>query len=184
MQPGLVREGSPTGVRLVGVGGDVGDLGDGVRDADRLLQRAVGQAVDAEFDLQVGDHHEKVGVAGALAVAVGRDLHVGGAGLDSGHRVGDGTTGVVLAVDAQSHARSLAHIGDDLRNAVRQHAAVGVAEDSDRCARVGGCAQQTHAVVGIVLVSVEEVLHVDKHPTSFGDEVGHSVRDHVDVFVE
>ena len=137
MQPRLVCEGRPAGVRLVGVGCNVGDLCDGVRDADGLLERAVGQTVDAELDLQVGDHHEEVSVAGAFTISIRGDLHVRCSGLDRRHRVGDGAAGVVLAVDAQSHPRALEHVRDDRRDAVGEHAAVGVAQDAYRRTRLG-----------------------------------------------
>ena len=41
VQPRLVGEGGRPDVGLVGVGGDVGDLGDGVRDPHHLFQAAV-----------------------------------------------------------------------------------------------------------------------------------------------
>ena len=46
----------------------------------------------------------EVGVAGALAAAVHRALHLARADLDRGERVRDAALGVVVAVDADAHA--------------------------------------------------------------------------------
>ena len=68
--------------------------------------RPVGQHRPVALELEVGDDGEEVGVAGALAVAVERALHVGGARVDGGQRVGHRAAGVVVAVDAQPADRS------------------------------------------------------------------------------
>ena len=92
----------------MGVRREVGDVGQGVADPLGLAQVALGQGPDPQLELEAGDHGEQVGVAGALAVPVGRALHVGDAGLDRREGVGHGAGGVVLAVDAQPDARALA----------------------------------------------------------------------------
>ena len=109
---------------------------------------ALGKAVDAELELQVRHDDEEVGVARALAVAVRRALHVRDACLDRRHGVGDGTAGVVLAVDAEPHAGPLLDVGDDLEHPVREHAAVRVAQDADGRTGLERRHQQPHPVVG------------------------------------
>ena len=67
---------------------------------------------------------------------------------------------------------------------MRKHSAIGVAEHADRGTCLRGSLEQSHPVIGIVLVAVEEVLHVDEHASTLADQVGHGVGDHVDVLVE
>src|SRR5690606_24148512 len=128
VQPGLVREGGDADVGLVGGRGDVGDLGDGLGDPGHLAQAALGQHAAAVLEDQGGDHREQVGVADPFAVPVGGALHVGGARVDGGQRVGHRAAGVVLGVDAQPRPGGLADLGDDLEDVGGQHAAVGVAQ--------------------------------------------------------
>ena len=104
-----MREGAGADVRLAAVRRDVGDLADRVRDPGRLAQASGGQDLAALLDLQVADHGEQVGVAGALAVAVDGALHVRGARRHRGEGVGHRAAGVVVAVDA--HARPGARPG-------------------------------------------------------------------------
>ena len=73
-------------------------------DADGLGKTTVGQDLHAQLELEVRDDREEVGVARALAVSVGRALHVRRAGLDRREGVGDRAAGVVLAVDADPYA--------------------------------------------------------------------------------
>ena len=98
--------------------------------AVEALDATLRQARVAELELEVRDDRGEVGVAGPLAEPVQRPLDVAGAGVHRGHRVGDGTSGVVVAVDADRDVT--AHVGvdhaDDLLDLVRQRAAIGVAE--------------------------------------------------------
>ena len=73
----------------------------------------------------------EVGIAAALAVAVHAALHVGGAFFDGGEGVGDGDVGIVVGVDADDAIETAADVGDDLDEARRDGAAVGVAEAED-----------------------------------------------------
>ena len=68
-------------------------------------RRSGASSSHAHLQLQVGDDRDQVGVAGALADAVDRALHLRGAGFDGGQRVGDRAAGVVVGVDAQRDAR-------------------------------------------------------------------------------
>src|SRR5690606_7355904 len=183
VQAGFVGEGRGADVRGVRVGGDVGDLGDRVRDAGHVGQRLRRHQVVAALELQVGDHGEEVGVAGALAVAVGAALHVGGARLDGGQRVGDRAAGVVVAVDAHPGA-GLDGLVDDVGQFVGEHAAVGVAQGDHVGAGFGGGPHDLQRVVWVGLVAVEEVLGVEEDTLTLRTKVRDRVADHREVLLE
>ena len=183
VQARLVGEGRHPDVRLLRVGRLVGDLRDGVRDAHHLRQAALGQDPPAHLQLQVADHREQVGVAGALAVAVRGALHVGGAGVHCGQRVGHRAAGVVLRVHADPEAGPLDHLAHHPADAHRQHAAVGVAEHADVGAGGERGLQHAQPVVPVVPVAVEEVLAVQEHPPPLGDQEADGVGDHGEVLL-
>ena len=146
-------EGVAADDRLVGLDGEAGQVADqpaGGRDLLGLDPRAeLGElgrpGAQGHHDLFEG------GVAGPLAEAVDRDLHLAGAGLDRGQGVGRGQPQVVVAVDR--HGRLAA---DPLDDPLDQPAELGrdrVADgvrDVDR-ARPGGDDR---------LVDVEQVVEV------------------------
>lgn len=164
--------------------GEVDDLGDGVRDPGHLGERAVGQHLHAVLEFQGGDDGEEVGVADPLAVAVGRALDVGGAGVHGGQGVGDGAAGVVLGVDAEPGAGVGDDRGDDGLDLGGEHAAVGVAEDDDLGARLVRGADHGLGVLGVGAVAVEEVLAVHEDPAALLAEVGDGVADHLQVLLQ
>ncbi len=84
-----MREGVATDERLRRRRRTVQQLVDGVRDAREADEPALGQRAAVERDLKSADDRREVGVAGALADAVHRALHLRGAGLDGGDRVRD-----------------------------------------------------------------------------------------------
>ena len=179
-----MREGGQADVRLVTVRRDVGDLADRVRDPRHLRDARAVEHDLALLQLQPGDHAEQVRVACALAVAVGGALHVGGARLDGDQGVRDAAAGVVVAVDADARAGPGHDCVDDVAEFRRQHAAVGVAQRDHRGARLGGGADALKRVGGVGLVTVEEVLGVDKHPLAFRAQVPDGVPDHREVLVQ
>lgn len=170
-------------VGLVGAGRDVDDLGDGLRHPRHLAEAALGQDVAALLELQGRHHREEVGVAHALPVAVGRALHVRGAGVHGRQRVGHRAAGVVLGVDAQPRARGLADLGHDAGDVGGQHAAVGVAQHDHVGARLGGGAHHAQRIGGVVPVAVEEVLAVEEHPPAAAAQEGDGVGDHRQVLL-
>ena len=184
VQPGLVRERRRADVGLARGRRDVGDLGDGVRDAGRLVEQALRQHAAVQLELEVGDDGDEVGVAGALAVAVDAALHVARAGGDRGQRVGDGAAGVVVGVDADPGAGRLDHVEHDVGDPVGQHAAVGVAERDDLGAGLGGGAQHLQRVRPVGAVAVEEVLGVEEHRLPLLAQVGDGVAHHREVLLE
>ena len=104
--------------------------------------------------------------------------------LDRRDRVGHGAAGVVLAMDADANTGALADIGHRRVNAARQHAAVRVAENSHTRPCLECRNEQPNSVVGIVLVSVEEMLHVDEYPPALADNEPNGVAHHGDVLVQ
>ncbi len=179
-----MREGRDADVGLVGGGREVDDLGDGVRDAGHVGERALGQDGLAVLELQRGDDGEQVGVADPLAVAVGGALDVRGARVDGGQGVGDGAAGVVLGVDAEAGAGVGQDGGDDGLDLGRQHPAVGVAEDHYVGAGLGRGLDDGLGVLGVGAVSVEEVLAVDEDPAALAHQVGDGVAHHLQVLLQ
>ena len=177
-RPALCEKADEPDVRLMGVRRDVGQLGQRVRDAHHLDQGPVGQHRQVHLGRQVAHHREQVGVAGALAVSVGRALHMGGAGLHRGDRVGHRATGVVLAVNAYPEPAPFPDLADDPLDLHRQHAAVGVAEHHHVGA--GGHRGLGHPqpVITVGGEPVEEVLAVQKHPPAVIHQQPDRVGDH------
>ena len=185
MQAALVRECRRARVRMVRRHRQVARLGHELRHAGQVAQAVLPHARAAHLQFQVGHHGEQVAVAHALAEAVHRALHLGGAGTHGGQRVRHGATGVVVAVDAQLLAwQRGGHGGHDLAHLVRQRAAVRLAEvDGVRT----GLAGRTHAgqrIVRVRLVAVEEVLGVEHDAPAMAFQVGHRVADHAQVLLE
>ena len=102
----LVGEGGPADVRLVVVGAEVGDLGDGAREIGERGQVAAAGGVSTRSVLsaRLARMRDQVRVAAALAVAVDRALDVADAGLDRGEGVGHREVRVVVGVDAPGDA--------------------------------------------------------------------------------
>ncbi len=146
--------------------------------------RPVRQDLTAELELEVGDHADEVGVAGAFAVPVEGALDVGGAGVDRGQRVRDRAAGVVVAVDADAHAGRLDHVVHDVCHPAGQHAAVGVAQGGHLGAGSEGGAQHLERVVAVGAVAVEEVLGVQEHPLPLGPQVRDGVLHHREVLLQ
>ena len=123
----------------------------------------------AHLGLQTGDERGEVAVARAFAVAVDRALHLHRPGAHGGQRVGDAEAAVVVRVDAQRGGGKVGRRGaEDRFDLVGQAAAVGIAEDDQVRAAVAGGGQRGERVVGIVLVTVEEVFGVVDRPRGRG----------------
>ena len=184
VQPRLVREGMLADVRLGGVGGAVEELVDEVRRLGEARQLLGRKHLSTHLQLQVGDHRDQVGVAGALADAVDRALHLRRSGFDRRERVGDRAAGVVVGVDAQRDpAERFADDGERRSHCRRQRSAVGVAQDHPLRPRLGRGAQAAERVAGVELEAVEEVLGVEQHALSGGREKRHRVGDHAQVLL-
>src|SRR3954447_25812488 len=148
-QSALVGEGVLAHVRLVGVGHEVEQLVDEVRDLGELLEAIGPDDVVAHLELEVGDDRDEVRVAGALADAVHRPLHLPRARVDGGQGVRHAALGVVVAVEPDAHA--VAQRGDHgarrLGDLVRQRRAVRVAE-ADRVGARGRRGREAFERIG------------------------------------
>src|SRR5699024_9652654 len=98
--------------------------------AIRVVSASVSAGTSAtHLQLEIGEHRDQVGVAGALAIPVDAALHVAGASPHRGHGVGDGAAGVVVGVRPQARVRmtgrgqAFPQLGDDLGDVMREHAA-------------------------------------------------------------
>ena len=148
------------------------------------LQLVLRDAVVAHLEHEPADDGDEVGVAGALAVAVDRALHLRAARIDRHERVGDRAARIVVRVDAERRAHPRLHVGDDARDVARQHAAVGVAQHDRVGAGLGGSGAHGDRVVGVGVVAVEEVLGVEEDGAALALEVGDRVARHLDALVE
>ena len=147
-------------------------------------EQARRQDPPVQLELEVGDHVDEVGVAGALAVAVDAALDVRRAGIDGGEGVGDRAAGVVVAVDAHADAGRLHDVVDDVGDPAGQHAAVGVAQRDDVGAGVVRRPQHLERVGPVEPVAVEEVLGVEEDLLPLGAEVADGVAHHREVLLE
>ena len=177
------RRGADEG--LVVVGGDVGQLRDGVADPLQLGQALGRHDRQAHLGDQVADQREGVGVAGPLAVAVRRPLDVGdarprprrgswrrrsrcrpGSGCRAGRRRGARTSATTRPTPIGSMPPLVSH-----RTPTSAPAA-------------NAASQHPHAVVAVVRVAVEEVLAVEEHPPAVADEEGDRVGHHGEVLLQ
>ena len=113
-----------------------------------------------------------------LAVAVGRALHVRSrpprrrrACWRPRRRCRSGSGCPSRATGAPQRTASTTSA-----TSVGQHAAVGVAQDGDLGAGLGGGAQHLHGVVRVAAVAVEEVLGVEEDPPALGAQVARRCR--------
>src|SRR5256886_995608 len=100
----LVRECIAAHDRLVRLGEDADDVGQELAGAEDLLR--VPTALECHgVGAHPTRHHDllECGVAGAFPDAVDRALHLAGAGLDAGERVGDREAQVVVTMGAEHH---------------------------------------------------------------------------------
>ena len=138
-----------------------------------------------QLELEVGDHRDQVGVAGALAVAVDAALHVRRAGVDRGQRVRDRAAAVVVGVDADPDAGRSRR-----RRAPRRRPSPGsmpplVSQSAiDVGAGLVRRAQHLERVVAVGAVAVEEVLGVEEHLLPLGLQVADGVAHHREVLLE
>ena len=136
MHATLVGERRAANVRLVIVGGEVRNLSNLMREV-----REVGEAIGAS-DLvlrlqgEVGEQRHHVRIARALAVAIDRRLHVTYTGIHRREGIRHRELGIVVRVDPPDDlfrcrvgSECLARILHDLRHALGECAAIGVAED-------------------------------------------------------
>ena len=164
VQPRLVREGVLADVGLGRVGRAVEQLVEQVRGLGQAREALGREHLGAHLQLQVGDDRHEVGVAGPLADAVDRALHLRRAGFHGRERVRDRAAGVVVGVDPERRVgQRFAHDHERRAHLRRQRAAVGVAQHDALGAGAGGHAQALQRVAGVQREAVEEVLGVEQH---------------------
>ena len=173
-------------VRRLRVERAVEQLGDVVAHRRQPLEPSVGQHVEAHLQLEVRDHRREVRVAGPLAEAVHASLHLARPSPHRGHGVGDGAAGVVVAVDGDDDVVTEVrlHGADDRFHLVRERPTVRVAQHEVAGALDGRRFERPHRELGVVLVTVEEVLGVDHHPPALAGEELDGVGDHRLTLVE
>ena len=186
VQPCLVGERGRADVGLLRIERHVHHLGDVVGDRREPLEALLGDRAHAHLQRQVRDGRGEVAVAGALAVAVDRSLHVGRAATYAREGVGDAAAGVVVGVHADPHvvaevAHDLGHDGLDL---VRERAAVGVAEHERAGALLDRGFEHAEAELGVALVAIEEMLRVEEHVEPRATQELDRVGDHGHALVE
>ena len=129
----------------------VDELGDVMTDRGQTIQTTLGEHLVAELELEVGDHRRQVAIAGPLAEAVYRPLDVACPRLHRGERVGDGATGVVVAVDADDGVTF--EVGDDVGDGradlMRERATVRVAQHEMAGAGFDGRFEDPQAELGV-----------------------------------
>ena len=103
-----------------------------------------------------------------------------GSGTHRRHAVGYRAAGVVVAMDADDHVVTnvAMHGANDGLNLVWQRTAVGVAQH--KVARtLDDCGfERTQCELGVGLVAIEEVLHIDEHASSVANEKLNRIGDH------
>ena len=159
----FVREGAVADERLIVAHRQIGQLGDEARDGGQGLQLLAADGGVAQLQLQIGDDGHDVGVAAALAVAVHAALHVGAAGFHRGDGIGHGDVAIVMRVDADDAVEALANFRNHFDDAMRQIAAVGVAQAQHVGAGLLRGFERAHGEIGIGVVAVEEMLGVVDH---------------------
>ena len=118
-----------------------------VRDRREPLEPIGRDRLDAHLQRQVRDDRREVAVAGALAVAVDRALHLRRAAAHARDRVGD--TGAAVVVEVHRDADVVTEVGDDLADdaldLVRQRAAVRVAQHEPATRRLVAAPSSTRS---------------------------------------
>ena len=111
----LVRECGVADERQARVRLDVGDVVDVAREFRQAVEVLSGGTLDAELEHEVRDDRGEVRVAGALAVAVDRALHLPRSRGDRGERVRHRELAVVVHVDADAAPERAHGVGDGAR---------------------------------------------------------------------
>ena len=183
VQAALVGEGGGTRIGGVGRQGHVAGLGHEIGDVGQLGE--IGHAVVAQFELEVRDHGEQVGIARTLAEAVDGALDLRRARPDAREGIGHGTARVVVTVDAEGGSgQRRCGRSHDIADLVGQEATVGLAEAEGGGARLVGRTGHRERVVGIAQVTIKIVLGVEDDLDACRHKVGDGVPHHAEVLPE
>ena len=165
---------------------DVDELGDVVCHRREPLHAVGRDRLDPHLQREVRDHRGEVAVAGALADAVDRALHLASARPHCRERIGDRASGVVVCVDRDDHvvAEVRDDVTDDLLDLERQRSAVRVTQHERRSALLGRGLEHAERELRVALVAIEEMLGIEHHAEAVAAEVLDRVGDHGDALFE
>ena len=181
MHAALVGEGARADVGLIVADGQIGQLGDVPRGRGQMRQALFADGGVPHLQLEVGDDRDQVGVAAALAVAVGAALDMRESLVDRGQRIGHRQFGIVMRVDPQNAVEVLAHVGADFREPAGEHPAVGIAQAQNVGAGFLRGFERAQGEIAIGAIAVEEMLGVVDHFLAVVLEVLHGVGDDLEV---
>ena len=136
------------------------------------------------FQLQISNNRTEICISAAFAVADIRALYLCRACLYPENRVGDGKPRVVVTMDADRHCENIMYLFDRIENKIRICPAVCIAQTEAVRAAVSGCFQRLKGIIGIGLVSVEEMLRVINDLFAFVFEKPHGFFDHFEIFFQ
>mmetsp|Transcript_4558 Transcript_4558/g.12744 ORF Transcript_4558/g.12744 Transcript_4558/m.12744 type:complete len:391 (+) Transcript_4558:469-1641(+) len=161
------------------VGGSIESLVDETAEGRNVAEVGVARHAGLDVERQRGYDGAQIGVAGAFPDSVDGSLDHTRPGLGRHHRIGHGHPAVVVRVHTHRHVRELlSDLGGHLLHLPRHRSTVGIAQDQRLGARLGGGPAAFQRVGRVVLVSVVEVLQIDKHPLPLAHEVADGIANH------
>ena len=184
VQPALVRECAAAHIRLRGRLRHIGDFGDIAARLGQRRQLRVRYAVHAQFQLEIGDERNHIGVAAALAVAVHCALNLLAARLHGGDCARHRHIRVVVRMYAQRRVGMPPCFCHNRRDFVGQRAAVGIAQHDALRARQRRRANRLQRVLRVCLVAVKVMLGVKEHPPAALRQKRHRIRNHSQIFFQ
>ena len=185
MQTRLVGECRRADVGLLILGRHVHQFGHVMRDRGEAGQALARHGLDAHLEREIRHEHGVVAIAGALAIAVHRSLHVRRTGNHTCHCVCHGAAGVVLGVHADLDAvEVLDHLAHDLFDLMGQRTSVGVAQHQAIGTVHRRCLEHRQRELWVALVTVEEMLRIEEDAQPLPLEKLDRVADHGDALAE
>jgi len=130
MQAAFVRKGAFAHIGHVVDGRHIGHFEHKTRQFGDGFEFFHPDGIKAHLKGQIRNNRAQVGVAGAFSEAVDGTLNMPGAGPDCRQRIRYGTIRIIMAMNADFHARQrLDHSGGDFIDFMGQFAAVGFTQN-------------------------------------------------------